>query len=212
MELIDSRSGLDTFSRIVAGDFAGNDEPRKVACIGSRDLSPDALRFCEQIGYAIAKSGAGRLFVGSGNATGADQAYARGVNKVDPTLLVVYQPWESYEKQAVVAGNRVRTPPYDSSFEKAAEELHGAWEKLGRGPRAMHTRNMAILDQALLCVAWPGAKAWGGGTGTGVRRAVQLGIPVIDLRIEEVRVELAELIGAPVPRLASDRGQRRLGL
>jgi hypothetical protein len=187
MELIEPGPALERLTHLIDPSGAQLRGAVKVACIGSRGLAPAEIRLCEAIGYGLLKARPADLYVGSGNALGADQAYARGANQFDPNKVVLYLPWDGYEAGAVTPENRVRLPPYPQTHIRAAEALHGGWERLGRGPRALHIRNMAFIDGALLCVAWPNATAWGGGTGTGVRRCVQLGIPVLDLRSEAAR-------------------------
>lgn len=202
--------GLTPLRAALEGGGSGRGSPRKVACIGSRDLSEGALEFCTQLARRLVVAGDGEVFVGSGNARGADQAFARGVNEIDPTLLVLYLPWPGYEREAVVPGNRVRVPPWPAGFEEAAAATHGAWDRLTRGPQALHTRNMAIIADASLCVAWPGTTKWGGGTGTGMRRARALGIPLVDLSDLAVRIQIAGILDVSVPDAPKPDPQGRI--
>lgn len=158
--------------------------PTKIACIGSRELGSDEISLCVRIGHHIASLGA---FVGSGNALGADQAYARGSNAVSPAQTIVYLPWASYENSALVAGNRVRVCGDDAEYRTLAAPLHPAWDRLSRGVRALHTRNVGIIQGASVVIAWPNAsKPHGGGTSMGIRTAKSLSIPVLDLTVPAV--------------------------
>lgn len=165
--------------------------PHKIACIGSRSLSRKELGFCESIGQRLVELG---FFVGTGNAAGADQAYARGGNALNPSQVVLYLPWDGYESDAIVPGNRIRRPPYDNWMKKAARELHPVWNVLGRGGRALHTRNIAIVDGAHACIAWPSKKTGGGGTGLGMRYAEACDLPLLDLSNRRVRERIAEAL------------------
>lgn len=167
--------------------------PLPVACIGSRELAEPALAFCRAIGMWLASNGLG---VRSGNALGADQAYAQGASEVAPSAVTLVLPWEGYESSAILRENRVMTPPYPAWAEEEAARLHGAWAFLKSGPRALHTRNIVILDGAAACIAWPNAKkSWGGGTGMGMRYASEKGIPLFNLAHPEVRDALADALG-----------------
>jgi hypothetical protein len=163
--------------------------PVKVACIGSRALSQTQLRTCMHFGNLVCANGA---YVGSGNADGADQAFQSGAGF--PESVVVYLPWPGFNAEALHAGYRVRVPPYPKEYEVAARECHSGFDSLSRGPRALHLRNMAIIGDASFVLAWPGDKPWGGGTGTGIRRALQLGVPMADLSDPAVLKALESLL------------------
>lgn len=53
----------------------------KIACIGSRQIGKYQF-LCYQVGQKVVRSG---YFLATGNATGADQAFAAGANSIDPT-------------------------------------------------------------------------------------------------------------------------------
>jgi hypothetical protein len=126
----------------------------------------------------------------TGNATGVDQAFARGANQIDPTLVELYLPWRSYNRDAVVPGNVVhvlddypRQVVDDLVYE--ASGFHPAWNKLKQGGRKLMARNGTIIrgknaPLVELVLAMP-SHVLGGGTGQGMRLAEGLGIEVIDL-------------------------------
>lgn len=157
----------------------------RIAGIGTRDLPPEEVEVCEKIGKFCAEAG---IRVSSGNAYGADQAFGRGVNSVDPTLLDIALPWASYNQEALVDGNVVRSDWPELYFQIAAKH-HPRWDKLSGGGRALHTRNVGILmplmnDQVALVIALPNTtKPWGGGTGMGIKVAShEFHIPVENIR------------------------------
>lgn len=155
----------------------------KVGCIGSRDLSRPQLQRCWLIGELLARRG---YQIRSGNAVGADQSYASGANSIDPSLVTACLPWLSYESRAIHGDNYVAVLPELAHSERTrlydeAARLHPAWDRCGRGARALHARNGLIVDGCALVLAWPrSARVWGG-TGQGMRVAQARGVPMINL-------------------------------
>jgi hypothetical protein len=163
-----------------------------VSCIGTRKLTPEQSLLCQQIGWWIATCG-GQLH--SGNASdyegrkvgvdpllNADYAFASGANRVNPGLVHLHQPWGGFNGGQIVTGNVVTDPPYPDQMRVLAEQMHGAWHRLKQGGQKLMTRNVSIVHQTNLCIAYPNNTAWGGGTGEGMKVAAHLGIEVIDLR------------------------------
>jgi hypothetical protein len=155
---------------------------KRVACIGSRGLEPGQLGLCEEVGAYLAQNG---FTVSTGNADGADQAFARGANFVNPRAVELHLPWASYNRDAIVDGNSVFIDGSNVQFREIAAELHGAWNMLGRGPQALHTRNVGIVKDCIQVIAWPKAGPYKGGTGMGMRTSEHFGIPVIDMSTSE---------------------------
>ncbi|MBD3261608.1 MAG: hypothetical protein GF334_08005 [Candidatus Altiarchaeales archaeon] len=156
----------------------------RVACIGSRGLSNQELDLCRQMGRLLVRAG---YELHSGNAPGADQAFAAGGNEVDPSLVFLHLPWPGFEKQAALQGNQVDTYPFEDMrfYVDIAAENHPYWNRLKSGVRKLHTRNAAILVPGKrnvdVCLAWPSRKPGGGGTGQGMRIAQKRGIRLLDL-------------------------------
>lgn len=165
--------------------------PLKIACIGSRRLTEEELNFCESVGRRLVELG---FYIGTGNAIGADQAYARGGNSINPSRVVLYLPWETYEQDAIVLGNRIRRPPHESWMEDAAKELHPAWDRVTRGGRALHTRNIAIVHGAPLCFAWPKPGGRTQGSRMGMQYAEKQNIPLLELSKPYVREQVAKVL------------------
>lgn len=172
----------------------------RVACIGSRDLTPEQTDICERLGQWLVSHG---HIISTGNAEGADQAFARGGNSVDPTKVHLWLPWYRYERQAIVPGNQVvlftaLSDQLQTLLLTLAEKFHPAWGKLTQGGQKLQGRNgLIILDRIpepteLLfpkielmtdrVLALPSSRPGGGGTGQGMRMAQNYGIPVTNLR------------------------------
>ena len=172
------------------------------AGIGSRDLTPEQIEVCEKLGSWFAQCG---HTLHTGNALGADQAFARGANQVNPELVHLWLPWGSYESGAVQPGN-VRhvlgeySPDMLAALEVEVREFHPAWHRLKQGGRKLMMRNGLIISPASkpskkqvamrkpvdLVIAFPNPnKPGGGGTGHGLRLASKkYGIPIVDLTKE----------------------------
>ena len=169
----------------------------RYACIGGRPfseknptgLTPDQLLICERIGGHIAERG---YIVDSGNAPGADQAYGRGVNRVNPELLHLHLPWRSFEAQAVRDGNVIHAlEDLDAEvlefYKELAHKARGGFGGLRQGGIKLMTRNSSIVipPPAVLStvrvIAFPSAKRGGGGTGQGMRIAALREIPLSDV-------------------------------
>ena len=162
-----------------------------VACIGSRDITPEEETLMEDIGAYLARNG---HTVKTGNAKGADQAYARGANRVSPAAVVLCLPWANYEEQAVKLGNIIHHESQATAEERAYAELaHPAWLRLTQGARKLMVRNAMIIFGSTLVIARTNpAKKGGGGTGHGVRIAEMLGIKVRDLSDYQQRREIEQ--------------------
>lgn len=96
-------------------------------------------------------------------------------------LVFLALPWPGYEELAVrelwqqFPGQIALGIESKKSHWDLAAKIHPAWETLGRGARALHARNVRIIDPVSEVFALPGTKSWGGGTGMGIRVAYELG-------------------------------------
>ena len=84
--------------------------------------------------------------IASGNAPGADQAWARGANTVNPARVILFLPWDSFERQAVHPKNNICTfrPTDHGRYAQLAiprVELRGT-----PGQIALLARNAMIVD------------------------------------------------------------------
>lgn len=162
----------------------------RVACIGSRDLDAYQTSMCEKLGGYIVQHG---HTLHSGNAPGADQAFARGANRIHPGLVHLHLPWPNFERQAVHKGNIIRVlEDHDAAhlklYSQIAERHHPAFSRLSQGAVKLMTRNSSIMLPAPdympvdRCLAIPSDRRGGGGTGQGMRIAIYERIPLVDLR------------------------------
>lgn len=156
-------------------------EPIKIACIGSRDVSPDAIRLMEQIGAYLASN---NYQVATGNAVGSDQAFARGANSIDAERVSLYLPWKTYEKSAIVLGNQIMafSKEDEATDTRLAAAHHPAWAYLTPGVHKLMVRNAGIVRNSSAVLAWLNHNKKGfGGTGHGWRIAEALNIPRLDI-------------------------------
>jgi hypothetical protein len=157
---------------------------KRVACIGSREITKHQSKILQGIGYVLATKG---FVISSGNAIGSDQSYAKGANKIDPNLVELHQAWRKYEKQAIVDGNKVILYEKDYMIPEfimsESKRFYGDWfDKMSSGVRRLMIRNIGIVNDSLFVIAVlnPDKKS-GGGIGNGVRYAKDIGIPILSL-------------------------------
>ena len=157
------------------------------AGIGSRETPSAVLGQMEQLGRSLAEQG---LVLRTGNCPGADQAFQRGANSINPKLVELCLPWPGYEAASIRLGNSVYTP--SSQAYAIAAQYHPAWHKCSQAMQALHARNVQIvlgpeLEQPVeFVLCWtPKGKAVGG-TAMGIRLALAYGIAVRNLANEEM--------------------------
>lgn len=156
--------------------------------IGSRDAPEDILMLITRLAKRLSEMG---WVVRSGGADGCDSAFFEGCG----VKHEIYLPWSNFNnhhhRTFIIAPN---LPNY-SQAEEIASTIHPVWDKLSRGAKALHTRNVyqiqgITLDnpsKAVVCWAKPigdGHKVKGG-TGTAVALARELNIPVFNLYYQE---------------------------
>lgn len=136
----------------------------RIACVGSRETPPDVLDWMADMGAMIVERG---FVLVSGNAPGADQAWARGGNSIDPSRVELCLPWEGFEGHAVHPRNVVRI--IQSSDQRYYDDVKGTHPSFGRLSAAalkLHARNAMIVDGAFMTLAYLNhAKPGYGGTG-----------------------------------------------
>lgn len=149
-----------------------------VSCIGTRNPTKEMRDRCVKLGAWIVKQGGQ---VHSGNAEGIDFAFAEGGNSVDPFRVFVHLPWKGFNDHQIHPKNRMILPPYPNWMHDTTVRLHPRGPYLKQGALKLHTRNVAIVHHTILCVAAPSDKVGGGGTGQGMRVAVDAGVELINL-------------------------------
>jgi len=178
----------------------------RIACVGSRELSAAGTEICVELGKWIVECG---HHVYSGNALGADAAFARGGNRVDPWKVHLMLPWHSYNRAQIVDRNQVFTVdklPMEAQryYEDLGRQYHPRYSMLSGGAQKLHLRNGMILLPGMmlekplspykvdLCLAWPKEGPSLGGTGQAIRIAQGESIPYVWLNKLD-RKELAQL-------------------
>lgn len=155
------------------------------AGIGSRETPPDMIKRMASIARRLAELG---FVLRSGAADGADSAFEMGCDSVNGAKEI-WLPWSGFNHHSDT-GFLPAGPHFDT-----ASCLHPAWEKLSRGPRALHARNVGqVLGKDLnspvsFVIAWTqdGCETEStrthktGGTGTAIALASRRGIPVYNL-------------------------------
>ncbi len=149
------------------------------AGIGARATPPSILTAMTVMAGWLARQG---WHLNSGGAAGADSAFAEGAPAGHRTL---YLPWSGYHRCAG-PDCRVLSPSDLASCMAIAARLHPAWDRCSPAVRRLHARNAAILGSGLgrpvdAVVAWTPGGTITGGTGLGIRMAIEAGIPVLNL-------------------------------
>lgn len=165
--------------------------------VGSRETPLEVLDLMKQIGYRMAELG----YIGrSGAAEGADTAFYEGwgehkLQSHSHTPFVEYLPWKGFNgKYNVVA-------PLLENYEQAEEiasKVHPVWERLSRGAKALHARNvyqvlgddLSTPSNVLFCYAEPTKIGVKGGTNTAVQLAIQNGVKWYNLYLPEHQDEV----------------------
>ena len=176
------------------------DPPFAYAGIGSRRTPEPVRAAMADLAETLGRAG---CVLSTGGADGADRAFERGALRTDAPITV-HAPWSGYNGyrpgREPESDIDVRVPgPTDAVSGRAYLDLarrhHPAWDRCGRGARALFARNVAILAGALgedgdslpvlAAVAYtPNGRADGrdaGGTGHGLRVARDLGIPAVNV-------------------------------
>ena len=142
----------------------------RVACVGARKTPPLILSWMEKTGAKIVS--AGHTLV-TGNAPGADQAWARGGNSVDPEKVELCLPWGDFEEEHIHIDNRLRLFYGEDRYLNIAAGCHPRWSVVSPAGRRLQARNIMILEDAVMALGYLDArKRSGGGTG-GVKRAAE---------------------------------------
>ena len=139
----------------------------------------------------------------SGAADGADTAFESGVsNPMNKQIFIAWNGfsnrYDSEEGVFNVKGQAV------VQAEEIASSIHPAWEKLSRGAKGLHTRNifqclgptLNVPSKFLICYAEVDKHGTPvGGTRTAWECAKQNNIPCFNLFFEEDRERIMEFIG-----------------
>ena len=167
----------------------------RIACIGSRETPPDILRWMENAGREIVR--AGHTIV-SGNAVGADQAWARGGNSMDPTKVELILPWWGFQRPAVCAGNIVQALQFDPPDTHAAfaieimTKLYKRWSFRNEAVQRLLARNVLVIQGASRVLGYVNPHRQTSGTGLAFEIARYFDIPVIHVADPGLRLAFDE--------------------
>ncbi|QQO38481.1 hypothetical protein VPG01_123 [Vibrio phage VPG01] len=176
------------------------------ACVvGSRTLTEQDAERIQVIGKLLFLLG---VMGASGNALGNDKEWDKYI------FVQHFLPWNGYN-DGHETGNAqflsLESCPEALRMEAAriAEEHHPAWDRLKRGGRAMHTRNVfqalgvalspeTMADLTVYCAEESQARIVKGGTRTAVEISRSYGIPTFNLRFDkdfyELKATLEEML------------------
>lgn len=165
--------------------------------MGSRTLTATDAARIKVIGELLLALG---ICGASGNALGNDKEWDKYI------FVQHFLPWNGYNdgyetKDAKMLS--LENCPESLRMEAAriAEEHHPAWDRLKRGGRAMHTRNVfqalgtalspeTMADVTIYCAEESPARVVKGGTRTAVEISRSYGIPTFNLRFDSDFFEL----------------------
>lgn len=169
--------------------------------VGSRETPRDVLDLFTALALALGREG---WILRSGAAQGADSAFEAGAwaaHRDGGPRPQVFLPWPGFEDRS--ADEVVLEQPSPHAFD-VAQAHHPAWDRLRRGGRALHARNVhqvvglfpiaPSLSTFLVC--WTPNGAGGGGTGQAIRLARHYGVPVFDVALPEARTRVERFAGA----------------
>jgi len=163
--------------------------------IGSRKTPNDIMDIMSSVASYLESVG---MKLRSGGADGADTAFERGVS--DSSMMEIYLPWPGFNGRT---GDGYVTSYADCHMDMARAS-HPGWGYLGRGPRALHTRNVAQVigsncdtpSQFVIC--WTPDGAIRGGSATAIKIAYARSIPVYNIFHERPRSAVLDMIATGV--------------
>lgn len=162
----------------------------KVACIGSRQITPELATLLKKVGEFIVDEGG---LIASGNAIGSDAAFAAGGNLSNPNRVELYLPWATYNHELLEEGNRVVLDEAPS-WEPIARKHHPIYDELPQGAKKMMCRNVGIVKSSNVTLAVLNHERVGwGGTWHGWNVSADLGRPRMDVSSLGKEMELQEI-------------------
>lgn len=170
--------------------------------IGSRGTPESVLNIMDWLAGELAFR---NYILRSGGASGADQAFEKGVSEIGIRIpedyVEIYLPWPSFEIENRSFIKPTRYDPQEEAFE-VAKEYHPSWNKLSQGAKKLHARNVHQVlgydvtkpELSSFIICWTEGAKGEGGTGQALRIARAHKIPIYDLADESVLLKLTERI------------------
>ena len=146
--------------------------------IGSRETPTSVLVIMELAAQFLARNS---WTLRSGGAEGADTAFERGCDNINPKLKEIYLPWSTFNG---------RSSKYDEptrAMISMARRYHRGWDRCSPAARKCLARNCGqVLGPTLneptrIIVCWTHAGRLVGGTSLALRIALDHDIPIINL-------------------------------
>lgn len=153
--------------------------------VGSRETPEEILGVMTRLGVYMAQRG---LILRSGGADGADTAFEKGCDQVNPKLKQIFLPWNNFSgRSAKETGVIVKIEPViELQASEIAREIHPAWDTaLTQGAKKLHTRNVYqvlgpnIKEPSMFLVGYAKLDKNGepkGGTRTAIKLAEKFGV------------------------------------
>lgn len=164
----------------------------KFGCIGRSDTLPrEDFMICFAIGQIIGNID---KYVLSGNADGADNAFAQGINAISPASLTLFLPDKNHNFGFIDSENEIIVDKNDEEWAKLAEEFHPHYRKMKPYVKKLFRRNAGIALNSDAIIAFPNkSKSGWGGTGHTIRMAKSLNKEIFLIE-DETKSELRKEI------------------
>lgn len=189
--------------------FVSSEILMKIACLGSREIPSEIADACREMGMRLVQAGYTVVTGATPGTPGqdewacwADGAFASGAWYTNPTQLMVCLPWRHFPRGSgsppagIVAEYADEHPEWAEAARRFWEaELAGepgSWAEARRAIRLRHARNVGIILQSRLVLAWPYGEAEG--TRFAMRFAAWRDVPLIDLSTVPWREALSALV------------------
>lgn len=171
--------------------------------VGSRETPDEICLLMERIAFKLSKE---YYILRSGGADGADAAFKVGAtnyfSKVQPDIYIPWEGFNSCKGEPYKALNKMDLG-IQATAKSFIEKIHPAWEKLSRGAKALHTRNVfQVLGDDLkspskFLICWAKVDFKGvpkGGTRTAWVLATENNVPCYNLYFEKDYKRLEEWV------------------
>lgn len=174
--------------------------------VGSRSTPTEILTLMRKASKKLCLEG---YVLRSGGAEGSDDAFEKGWGDsfvdADSVNAEIYLPWDGFNGrvQDDVDYFLIKNPNIINQARLILKDIHPAYDKLTRGPLALHTRNIfQVLGADLktptrFVIAYAKLDKKGkpqGGTATAINLAILQGIPVHNLILPEIQDRLNDYV------------------
>lgn len=182
--------------------------------VGSRHITNWERGFIRDLAYKLRCDGWG---LRSGAAEGSDDAFWQGACKYyremqhseeqSPIIDQIFIPWDGFNGFSSDSPWGCFHTPKSLNLEpfcmSVAKDIHPVWDKLTRGPRAMHMRNvLQVLGETgdqpstflIACSDPDGRSGVKGGTATAWNLARKYGVPCYNVRNDHDKAKLEKFL------------------